>query len=69
MVGAARTLRVRLQPGPRISSGRPRCTVLLVVEQHFRKLNAPHLCAEVHAGVVYRDGARVVTPARDRAAA
>jgi len=43
--------------------------VLLVIEQHFRKLNAPHLCAEVYAGVVYRDGARVVTPARDRAAA
>ncbi len=43
--------------------------LLLVVERHFRKLNAPHLCAEVYAGVVYRDGARVVTPARDRAAA
>lgn len=35
--------------------------VLLVVEQHFRKLNAPHLCAEVYAGVAYQDGARVVT--------
>ncbi|MGH7628043.1 MAG: IS256 family transposase, partial [Gemmatimonadales bacterium] len=43
--------------------------VLLVVEQHFRKLNAPHLCAEVYAGVVYRDGARVLTPPRERAAA
>jgi putative transposase len=35
--------------------------LLLVVEQHFRKLNAPHLCAEVFAGVAYQDGARVVT--------
>lgn len=43
--------------------------LLLVVEQHFRKLNAPHLCAEVYAGVAYRDGHRVVTPTRDRAAA
>lgn len=36
--------------------------LLLVVEQHFRKLNAPHLCAEVQAGVPYRDGVRVLTP-------
>jgi hypothetical protein len=44
--------------------------LLLVVEQHFRKLNAPHLCADVFAGIAYRDGLRVVTqPARDRAAA
>lgn len=35
--------------------------VLRVVEQHFRKLNAPHLCAEVFAGVVYHDGERAVT--------
>lgn len=35
--------------------------LLLVAEQHFRKLNAPHLCAEVYAGVVYQDGERVVT--------
>jgi len=35
--------------------------ILLVVEQHFRKLNAPHLCAEIYAGVTYRDGVRVVT--------
>jgi transposase-like protein len=35
--------------------------LLLVVEQHFRKLNAPHLCAEVYAGVAYQDGQRVVT--------
>jgi len=35
--------------------------ILLVVEQHFRKLNAPHLCAEVFAGVEYQDGVRVVT--------
>jgi transposase-like protein len=44
--------------------------LLLVVEQHFRKLNAPHRCADVFAGIAYRDGLRVVTqPARDRAAA
>lgn len=43
--------------------------LLLVVEQHFRKLNAPHLCAEIFAGVAYCDGVRVVTPARERAAA
>lgn len=43
--------------------------ILLVAEQHFRKLNARHLCAEVYAGVVYRDGRRVVTPTRERAAA
>lgn len=35
--------------------------LLLVVEQHFRKLNAPHLCAEVFAGIAYQDGERVVT--------
>lgn len=35
--------------------------IRLVVEQHFRKLNAPHLCAEIYAGVTYRDGVRVVT--------
>ena len=35
--------------------------VLLVVEQHFRKLNQPHLCADVAAGAVYEDGQRVVT--------
>jgi transposase-like protein len=35
--------------------------LLLVVEQHFRKLNAPHLAAEVYAGVAYQDGRRVVT--------
>ena len=35
--------------------------LLLVVERHFRKLNAPHLCAEVCAGVAYQDGERVIT--------
>jgi transposase-like protein len=34
---------------------------LLVVEQHFRKLNAPHLCQAVHDGTVYRDGQRAIT--------
>jgi hypothetical protein len=35
--------------------------LLLVVEQHFRKLNAPPLCADVFAGVACRDGVRVGT--------
>ena len=35
--------------------------VLLVVEQHFRKLSAPHLCVEVFAGVAYADGQHVLT--------
>lgn len=34
---------------------------LLVVEQHFRKLNAPHRCPAVHDGTVYRDGQRAIT--------
>ena len=42
---------------------------LLVVEQHFRKLNAPHLCTSVHEGAIYRDGIRVLTPARELRAA
>lgn len=43
--------------------------LLLVVEQHFRRLNTPHLCAEVYAGITYHDGSRVVSPSRERAAA
>jgi transposase-like protein len=35
--------------------------LLLVAEQQFRKLNAPHRRAEVYAGVAYADGQRVVT--------
>ena len=42
---------------------------LLVVEHHFRKLNAPHLCTAVYDGVVFHDGIRTVTPTRDRRAA
>ena len=42
---------------------------LLVVEQHFRKLNAPHLCTAVHEGASYRDGIRVLTPTREQRAA
>lgn len=42
---------------------------LLVVEQHFRKLNAPHLCTAVYDGVVFRDGIRTATPAQERRAA
>ncbi len=43
---------------------------LLVVEHHFRKLNAPHLCAAVFEGVVFEDGVRpIATPTRERRAA
>lgn len=46
---------------------------LLVVEQHFRKLNAPHLLSAIYTGIEYRDGRRVptraVTPAREPLAA
>jgi len=42
---------------------------LLVVEQHFRKLNAPHLCTEVSDGATYCDGIRPITPPRERLAA
>jgi transposase-like protein len=38
--------------------------LLLVVEHHFRKLNAPHRCAEVYAGTAYRDGRRIRTKRR-----
>lgn len=37
---------------------------LLVVEQHFRKLNAPHLCSAVYDGVVFHDGVRTSIPTR-----
>lgn len=43
---------------------------LLVVEHHFRKLNAPDLCTLVYDGAVYRDGIRtIVTPTRKLRAA
>ncbi len=42
---------------------------LLVVEQHFRKLNAPHLCTAVYDGAVYRDGIGSITPPREQRAA
>lgn len=42
---------------------------LLVVEQHFRKLNAPHLCTSVYDGVIYGDGVRVIRPPRELRAA
>jgi len=38
---------------------------LLVVEHHFRKLNAPHLCTEVFNGVDFHDGVRSITPTRE----
>jgi putative transposase len=33
--------------------------VLMVAQKLFRKLNAPHLLAEVYAGVKYLDGKKV----------
>ena len=42
---------------------------LLVVEQHFRKLNAPHLCTAVHDGATYCDGIRTIPPTRELRAA
>lgn len=43
--------------------------MLLVVEQRFRKLNAPHLLAEIYAGVIYHDGVRAVSKSREQRAA
>jgi hypothetical protein len=42
---------------------------LLVVEQDFRKLNAPHLCQAVCDGVLFRDGVRITRSPRDQRAA
>lgn len=43
---------------------------LLVVEQHFRKLNAPHLCTALYDGAAYADGLRIIiTPTRKLRAA
>lgn len=42
---------------------------LVVVEHHFRKLNAPHLCTSVHDGAVYHDGIPTLTPTRKLRAA
>ena len=42
---------------------------LLVVEQHFRKLNAPHLCTSVYDGAVFHDGICTLVPSRERCAA
>ncbi|HEV2642374.1 MAG TPA: transposase [Candidatus Elarobacter sp.] len=45
--------------------------MLLVVEQHFRKLNAPHLLSAAYNGIEYTDGIRVraVEAAREQLAA
>lgn len=43
--------------------------MLLVVQENFRKLNAPHLLAEVYGGIEYHDGIRAVTKAREQLAA
>lgn len=42
---------------------------LLVVEQHFRKLNAPHLCTTGYDGATYRDGVLVIPSTRELRAA
>ena len=39
-----------------------------VVAQHFRTLNAPHLCTAIHDGVRYCDGICVITPTREQRA-
>jgi hypothetical protein len=43
--------------------------MLLVVQQNFRKLNAPHLLAQGYAGTEYHDGIRVAKLTRERIAA
>ena len=43
--------------------------VLMVAQKRFRKLNAPHLLAEVYAGVQYRDGQRAMDLGMERSAA
>jgi transposase-like protein len=42
---------------------------LLVVEQHFRKLNAPQLCTTVYDGAIYRGGVPVIPSTRQLRAA
>jgi transposase-like protein len=43
--------------------------VLMVAESRFRRLNAPHLVAEVAAGAIYENGIRVRAPGQERLAA
>lgn len=43
--------------------------VLLVAQQRFRRLDAPHLLAEVYQGVTYVDGVRVSAVRKGRVAA
>ncbi len=40
----------------------------LVVEQHFRKLNASHFCIDGYNGVLFHDGLCTVNPTRERIA-
>ena len=42
---------------------------LLVVEHHFRKLNAPQLCTAVYDNVLFHDGICAITPPRKLRAA
>jgi transposase-like protein len=42
--------------------------LLLVAEQHFRKLNRPELCEQVHKGTVFSDGVLVPPTRKLRAA-
>lgn len=43
--------------------------MLRVVEQNFRKLNAPELMREIYDGIAYHDGKRVVDSPREQIAA
>lgn len=42
--------------------------LLLVAERNFRKINAPHLAAEVYRGVVFEDGEKLTKPSQRVAA-
>ena len=42
----------------------PTWKTLLVVEHHFRKLNAPHVCTAVCEDAVFPDGICTITPTR-----
>jgi putative transposase len=42
--------------------------LLLVAEKNFRKIDAPHLAAEVYRGVVFEDGVKL-TKSNHRVAA
>ena len=66
-------VRLRTSPAKRFKKVEKATTliwkILVVVEQHFRKLNAPHLCTDVYDSAVFHDGICTVTPPRERIAA